>query len=70
MPVKKKEKKPAPVNYDPKIMEELLGQPSISKYVVGMKPETLDWYKFLLVREGVYARYVKQRSSKPALGVE
>jgi hypothetical protein len=47
--------------YDEKIMRELLSQPQVKKEVKKMNPATLKWYKELLISQGVYARYVKER---------
>jgi hypothetical protein len=46
---------------DEKIMEELLQQPGIKETVAEMNPETLAFYKELLVSQRIYARYVKER---------
>lgn len=46
---------------DPVIMAELLEQPEIAKNVYRMSPSVLDWYKQLLVSEGIYQRYVNER---------
>jgi hypothetical protein len=48
--------------YDLEIMDELLKQPEVVKSVKDMKPETLEWFKELLVSQGIYARYVKERA--------
>ncbi|MEN6300826.1 MAG: hypothetical protein ABFD51_13110 [Anaerolineaceae bacterium] len=48
-------------SYDPKIMAELLSQPEIKKEVEKMHPEILSWYKDLLVSEGIYAKYCRER---------
>lgn len=47
--------------YDSEIMDELLRQPDVTKSVKDMKPETLQWFKELLVSQGIYAKYVKER---------
>lgn len=47
--------------YDEKIMNELLAQPGVKENVKKMNEETLEWFKSLLVSQGVYARYVKER---------
>jgi hypothetical protein len=49
---------------DPKIMAELLDKPDIRGKVKKMNPETLAWYKKLLVSGGIYAQYVKERKAK------
>ena len=59
----KKDSKPKP-NVDPAIMAELLEQPDVRKFVKSMVPEELEWYKELLVSEGIYAQYVKDRKGK------
>ena len=48
--------------YDQEIMNELLNQPGVKENVEKMKPEVLEWYKELLVGEGIYAKYVKERN--------
>lgn len=53
-----------PVVVDPEIMAELLAQPDVAKEVAGMSPETLKWYKELLVSSGIYTQYVKEREGK------
>ena len=47
---------------DEKIMDELLNTPKAKAETQHMTPETLSWYRDLLVTEGVYDRYVKERS--------
>ena len=47
--------------YDPKIMQEFLEQPGVKEEVAKMTPETLAWYKDLLVEQGVYAKYIIER---------
>jgi hypothetical protein len=49
---------------DPKIMAELLDKPDIRGKVKKMNPETLKWYKAMLVSQGIYAQYVKERKVK------
>ena len=49
---------------DEKIMAELLEQPEIKRETAKMTPEMLAWYKDLLVSEGIYTRYVKEREGK------
>ena len=55
------DKKP---NYDPEIMAELLKKPAIKKEIKGWDAAMLDWYKDLLIQEGIYAAYVKEREAK------
>lgn len=57
---KKKPNKPA-TKVDEAIMSELLTQPGIKEQVSQMTPEMLEWFKDLLVKQGIYARYVKER---------
>lgn len=45
-------------------MDELLAQPGIAEFVVNMTDEERAWYRDLLVREGLYARYVEERERK------
>jgi hypothetical protein len=47
--------------YDPEIMNELLKQPGVKKNVKKMKPETLEWFKELLVSQGIYSKYIRER---------
>lgn len=49
---------------DEAIMDELLAQPGIAEFVVNMTDEERAWYRDLLVREGLYARYVEERERK------
>lgn len=49
---------------DPAILRELLAQPEVAPHVVQMTPEEREWYKQLLVSEGIYDRYVKERKRK------
>jgi len=46
---------------DEKIMDELLNTPKVKAETQYMTPETLSWYRDLLVSEGIYDRYVKER---------
>lgn len=45
-------------------MTELLQQEGVREEVANMTPETLAWYKDLLVSEGIYVKYVKERKDK------
>lgn len=45
-------------------MDELLAQPGIAEYVELMTDEERAWYRDLLVREGLYTRYVQERAKK------
>ena len=45
-------------------MKELLDQPDVKEQVKQMDPETLKWFKELLVSQGVYDRYAKEREVK------
>ena len=49
---------------DPAIMAELLAQPGVREQVEQMTPDELDWYKELLVSEGIYKQYVKERKKR------
>lgn len=49
---------------DDEIMEEILNKPEVKKETEGMTPSVLAWYKELLVSEGIYDRYVRERSKK------
>lgn len=44
-----------------KILNELLSQPGVKENVEKMTPVELDWYKALLVSQGIYASYVRER---------
>jgi hypothetical protein len=48
--------------YDEKIMDELLSQPEIKNNVKKMTHEMLEWFKELLISQGIYDKYVKERS--------
>lgn len=52
------------MTYNPKIMEKLLSEPGVKEHVEKMTPAALDWYKRLLVSQGIYARYVRERKIK------
>lgn len=45
-------------------MQEFLNQPGIKEKVAQMGPVALDFFKHLLVSEGIYARYIKEREAK------
>ena len=49
---------------DPAIMAELLAHPSVAKEIAGMPADVLAYYKDLLVDEGVYDQYVREREQK------
>lgn len=44
-----------------KIMQELLDSPGVKENVAQMTPEVLTYFKGLLVKQGVYARFVQER---------
>lgn len=46
------------------IMAELLAQPGVAERVAAMAPDELAWYRRLLVSQGIYARYVRERKLK------
>lgn len=46
---------------NPEIMAELLAQPSVKENADKMTPEMLEWFRELLVSQGIYAKYVKER---------
>jgi hypothetical protein len=51
--------------FDPIIMAELLKEPDVVKNIgPNWDADTLDWYKDLLVEQGIYAKYVKERKVK------
>jgi len=49
---------------DPEIMAELLAQPEVAREIEGMPADVLAYYKDLLVDEGVYDQYVRERKQK------
>jgi len=49
---------------DPAIMAELLEQPSVKAQVESMTPDERAFFKELLVSQGIYAQYVKERKAK------
>ena len=49
---------------DPAIMAELLAQPDVAREIEGMPADVLAYYKDLLVDEGVYDQYVRERKQK------
>jgi hypothetical protein len=50
-----------PPKVDPAIMAELLDHPAVREAVAKMTPDELKFYKELLVSQGIYAKYVKER---------
>jgi hypothetical protein len=46
---------------DEAIMNELLSKPGVRKNVMKMTAGELEYFKKLLVSQGVYAQYVKER---------
>lgn len=60
----KHNKKQPHAKYRAEIMDELLDTPAIREETSRMRPETLEWYKELLVSQGIYARYVRERRVK------
>ncbi len=49
---------------DPVIMAELLEQPDVKPFVKQMTDDERAWYEELLVSEGIYDRYVKEREQR------
>jgi len=45
-------------------MAELLAHPSVAREIAGMPADVLAYYKDLLVDEGVYDQYVRERKQK------
>jgi len=45
-------------------MDELLNQPKVKKEFKKLTPEMREWFKKLLVKQGIYAQYVKERKGK------
>lgn len=46
---------------DPAILQELLQNPEIREIYDKMRPEVKKWYRKLLVDEGIYSHYLKER---------
>ena len=46
---------------DPGIMQELLDSPGVKENVAQMSPQVLAYFKELLVKQGVYARFVQEK---------
>jgi hypothetical protein len=55
-PVEKQE-----LEYDLDIMDEILKRPGIREPVAQLTPDELVWYKKLLITNGIYAAYCKER---------
>jgi len=49
---------------DPQILKELLDAPDVRPHVEQMTADERVWYEDLLVSEGIYDRYVKERKRK------
>ena len=49
---------------DPKIMQELLDSNGVRQNVARMTPETLGYYKDLLVTDGIYQRFVLEKQQQ------
>jgi len=49
------------VGKSPTIMQELLDTPKVKAEMAGLSPEARAWYLDLLVSEGIYDQYVKER---------
>lgn len=49
---------------NPRILRELLEQSDVAPYVAQMTDDERAWYEDLLVSEGIYDRYVKERKRK------
>lgn len=52
------------IEVKPEIMDELLSQPEVAQHVKNMTAAEFDFYKRLLVSQGIYARYVKELKKK------
>ena len=48
---------------DEKILSELLEQPGVKENTAKMTPAELKLFKKLLVSQGIYAEYVKERKN-------
>jgi hypothetical protein len=42
-------------------MNELLARPEIKKKIAKMTPEMVEWFKKLLVSQGIYTQYCRER---------
>lgn len=61
---RKKANKTKQTAYDPEIMAELLAQPTVASELAQMSPEMREWYIELIVKNGIYERYVRERGKK------
>jgi hypothetical protein len=52
------------VKVDPKLMQALLDSPGVKENVVKMTPEELAWFKELLVKQGIYQRFVLENQKE------
>lgn len=55
------DKKPT---YDKQIMQEFLSEPGVLEKFAQMTPKEQDYFKQLLVKQGIYQRYVIERQRK------
>ena len=54
-------KKPKPIEFDEKIMNKLLSEDGVRQNVLKMTAQELDLFKTLLVTQGTYKRYCKEK---------
>ena len=55
------DKKPT---YDKQIMQDILSEPGVLEKFAQMTPKEQDYFKHLLVKQGIYQRYVIERQRK------
>lgn len=49
---------------DPAIFEEFMNQPEVKESASKLSPSELEWFKELVVSEGLYEQYVKERENR------
>lgn len=52
------------MNIDEQIMTELLSQPEIFENVSKMTEKELEFFREMLIKQGIYARYCQERNEK------
>ena len=50
--------------YDKQIMQEFLSEPGVLEKFAQMTPKEQDYFKQLLVKQGIYQQYVVERQRK------
>lgn len=61
MPPRRNKRPPA---VDRAILDALLAQPGVAEHVATMTPAERAWYERLLVEQGIYRQYVKERQAR------